>query len=82
ELRHDAYQTKVLSVEIGAFAARHYVAKLSPVPPKAAVAEEGQQKAQSLGEIFLTKATEKPVNKKKSRNLGRASKTGARLAMR
>jgi len=72
ELRQDGFQTKTLSVDIGAFAQSSYLAKLTPVPPKVELPE---QKPQSLGEIFLTKAPE-PV--KTSKSAKKAAVTHAR----
>lgn len=79
EVRQDAFQSKVLSVDIGAFAPRYYSAKLVPVPPKVVEAEE--QKQQSLSQIFLTKAPEAKKVEKPSKSQVRA-KTPVRVAAR
>jgi hypothetical protein len=64
ELRQEAYQPKTLTVDIGAFAQRKYSAKLSPVPPKATVAEADQQQPQTLAQIFIHQPPPEKADKK------------------
>lgn len=58
ELRQDAFQSRVLTVDIGAFSPSFYSGKLVPVPAKPTVVAESER-PESLGSIFETKATEK-----------------------
>jgi len=55
ELKAADYQTKTISVDIGAFAQTSYRATLAPMPK---VEVQAEQKPPTLSEVFATKATE------------------------
>jgi len=79
EVRQAEFQTKVLTVDVGAFSPKKYTATLAVVPPKAV---EPVEKQQTLAQIFATKATEKaPPPGKRAAGKGLA-KPGVRLAAR
>jgi hypothetical protein len=75
ELKAAEYQTKTLSVDIGAFAQTSYRATLSPMPK---VVVQQEEKPQTLGEIFATKAPE-PAKAKATTRSG-AKKKAASVA--
>ena len=83
ELKQEAYQPKVITVDIGAFAQRKYSAKLTPVPPKVAMDSQEAQ-PQSLTQVFANRAPEKLEAKpeKKVAVAKKAGKKPVRVAQR
>ncbi len=82
ELRRDGYQVKVLTADIGAFAQRHYLARLAPIPARPAAVTEHEAKPKSLGEIFMVKGEQKITPKPGKAAVSRKGSRGLRVAAR